>query len=348
MESPPKYKVEYYSTSIHEDDRDMSLNIRRNGKVFYIQISPSNFIDSPGMSERYLEYLAVLRSGEEVLGDIYESDVFEWLVTPFEPYLVELAPPPQDRKHIQITLQQHLFPYFFIFELDIQNEMLCPRRIFSKSPPYRPSFCLFDDEFLDDLEEWTHLYDPAGIILSFKDPEDALFKEPRRVVIDGGQAECFYKPCHSTTEAIRELKSYKAIAAAGLCDDVDLCRVHGVVMDDQDFILGILLTYVDCADCPLSARVLPQDPDDPPPEVRTKWIQQLDTTLSSLHKAGIVWGDAKSENVLIDKSGNAWITDFGGGYTEGWVDRELAETIEGDVMGMAKIHTLLFPSDTVP
>jgi hypothetical protein len=32
--------------------------------------------------------------------------------------------------------------------------------------------------------------------------------------------------------------------------------------------------------------------------------------------------------------GNAWSTDFGGGYTEGWVDKALAETIDGDATGM--------------
>ncbi|ATY66940.1 kinase-like domain [Cordyceps militaris] len=326
MAKLPKHSIEYHSTSMHEDDHDASFKVRRNGKIFYIQISPSHFVDSPVMTQKYLVYLEVLRSGEEVIDDIYDTDVFEWVMTPFEALLVELAPPPPgDPKQTQISLQQHLFPEVFVFDLEIINEKPCPRRILSQTPPFRPSFCLFDEPFLDELEEWTHFYDPARIMLSFTDLEDALFKQPRKVLIDDGQVECFFKPCHSSTQATRELKSYKAITAAGLYDgQLNLCRMHGVVMDDHDFILGILLTYVDGANCPLSARVDPEDPDDPP----------------------MIWGDVKAENVLIDESNNALVTDFGGGYTQGWVDKALAETIEGDAMGMAKIRKLLFPCET--
>lgn len=76
MASAPAYKIEHHSTSIHEDDHDASFKSRRNGKVFYIQISPSNFGNSPVMTDKYMAYVEVLRSGEEVLGDIYDTDVF--------------------------------------------------------------------------------------------------------------------------------------------------------------------------------------------------------------------------------------------------------------------------------
>ncbi len=56
-----------------------------------------------------------------------------------------------------------------------------------------------------------------------------------------------------------------------------------------------------------------------------KWSRQLAVTLSSLYKAGVVCGDVKAGNVLIEQSSNAWITDFGGGYTEGWVDKRWPE-----------------------
>lgn len=62
---------------------------------------------------------------------------------------------------------------------------------------------------------------------------------------------------------IRELKTYKMIAAAGLDCQLNICRLHGVVMDDCDFIIGSLTTYIDCAELPLSMRFHPADPDDP-------------------------------------------------------------------------------------
>lgn len=44
----------------------------------------------------------------------------------------------------------------------------------------------------------------------------------------------------------------------------------------------------------------------------------------------------KLTNVLIDKDGNAWVTDFEGGYTETWVDKDKAGTEEGDLQGLRK------------
>ena len=37
---------------------------------------------------------------------------------------------------------------------------------------------------------------------------------------------------------------------------------------------------------------------------------------------GVVWGNAKISNILIDEK-EAWIVDFGGGQTLCWVDYEL-------------------------
>ncbi|KAK2591294.1 hypothetical protein QQS21_011012 [Conoideocrella luteorostrata] len=345
MKSIPRYEIEYHSTSIDEDDHEASFKVRRNGKVFDIRISPSYFINSPLMTEKYLAYLAVLRSGEEFVGDIYDSDVYEWVMDPFKTLLAELAPPPPgDLKDIRITLQEHLFPEVFVFNFEIVDEKICPNRVFGEAAPFRPSFCRFDDEFLDRLELWTLLYDPVGITLSFENPEDALFKQPRKVLIKNDKIECFYKPCHSSVQAKHELEAYEAIAASGLYDSQpnNICRMYGVVMDECGFILRILLSHVNL-DCPLSMRVHPDDPDDPPMTVRRTWMRQLDTMLGRLHSAGIIWGDVKAENVLIDLDNNAWITDFGGGYTAGWVDKALAGTKAGDEMGMTKIRRLLFP-----
>ncbi|KAK1948708.1 hypothetical protein LY78DRAFT_39560, partial [Colletotrichum sublineola] len=58
-------------------------------------------------------------------------------------------------------------------------------------------------------------------------------------------------------------------------------------------------------------------------------------------RKGIIWGDVKAENVLIDREDNAWIIDFGGSYTPGWVDKEKAGTLAGDAQGLAKILDIL-------
>ena len=59
----------------------------------------------------------------------------------------------------------------------------------------------------------------------------------------------------------------------------------------------------------------------------------------------MVWGDAKSSSIIIDKQDKAWLIDFGGGFTDGWVDEELVETTEGDEQALAKIVELLGRDD---
>lgn len=76
-----------------------------------------------------------------------------------------------------------------------------------------------------------------------------------------------------------------------------------------------------------------------PEESRRQWITQIQHTVQALHDADIIWGDAKAGNILVDKNGkgDAWVIDFGGGYTQGWVDREKANTVEGDLQGLGRI-----------
>ena len=48
---------------------------------------------------------------------------------------------------------------------------------------------------------------------------------------------------------------------------------------------------------------------------------------------------------MVDENENLWIIDFGGSYTEGWVDPELSETKAGDKMGLEKIVNALVDPD---
>ncbi|KAI1029410.1 hypothetical protein LB504_010697 [Fusarium proliferatum] len=76
-------------------------------------------------------------------------------------------------------------------------------------------------------------------------------------------------------------------------------------------------------------------------EKRQKWACQIRQSIELLHQNGLVWGDAKPSNIIIDEQDNAWLIDFGGGYTRGWIDKELAETRQGDEQALEKITELL-------
>jgi serine/threonine protein kinase len=51
----------------------------------------------------------------------------------------------------------------------------------------------------------------------------------------------------------------------------------------------------------------------------------------------LIWGDAKPGNILINIDGNAILVDFGGGYTDGWVDEKVSNTVKGDLQGIRRI-----------
>ncbi len=48
-----------------------------------------------------------------------------------------------------------------------------------------------------------------------------------------------------------------------------------------------------------------------PIPLRERWATQIQETVAQLHNANLVWGDAKAENVMIDKNNDAWLIDLG-------------------------------------
>ena len=64
-------------------------------------------------------------------------------------------------------------------------------------------------------------------------------------------------------------------------------------------------------------------------------------TLQYLHAQHIIRGGGKLDHVVIDSHKDAYIVDFGGGYTQGWVDKELADTVEGDLQALGSITKYL-------
>ncbi|KFA72001.1 hypothetical protein S40288_08074 [Stachybotrys chartarum IBT 40288] len=141
LEVTPRYVLEHHIIS--DDDEDAEFVFRRNGKRFYIKVSPTHFVNSPLSTDNYRSYLNIIRFDDVVLGDIYETDVYEWIMSPFQT-LLSLAPEPVSSPK-NITLKDHLFPEYFVFELDIIDEKSCPRRVFPTDEPHMALTIRFDD-----------------------------------------------------------------------------------------------------------------------------------------------------------------------------------------------------------
>lgn len=138
-----------------------------------------------------------------------------------------------------------------------------------------------------------------------------------------------------------ELDSYSKIKAASIDVSLRISRLLGLVRDQQGLVSGLLLTYIDCGRVTLSCAVKPLTP----PDLRQKWVEQLQHIVQQLHHLGVVWGDAKPDNILIDRNKHLWVVDFGGGYTEGWVPKEYANTQKGDLIALDKLVAFIETGD---
>ncbi|KAE9379640.1 hypothetical protein N431DRAFT_434569 [Stipitochalara longipes BDJ] len=113
----------------------------------------------------------------------------------------------------------------------------------------------------------------------------------------------------------------------------------GLVVDDDGDAIGILEEFIphefDLGRAEGGVAAVPK-------EQRTKWAEQIGQTVEQLHELGVEWGDGKPHNVLIHSGTNdCWLVDFGGGWTDGWVDEELMETRAGDKQAVVKIIDFL-------
>lgn len=117
----------------------------------------------------------------------------------------------------------------------------------------------------------------------------------------------------------REILTYSKIHMAKFDSTILTSQLEGLVQDDDGDVMGLVLSYIDCDGATLNCI---DGRDSKFSEVRQKWVDQISHTLKHLHLHNIIWGDAKAANVLIDVNEDAYLIDFGGGCTKGWVEKE--------------------------
>lgn len=134
----------------------------------------------------------------------------------------------------------------------------------------------------------------------------------------------------------REIQVLNEINNVHLNSSSRVPRLKGLVGSTEG-VLGFVMDYID---------VSPQDPhlgvfekriEEVTRSRRERWAEQIKNTLDDLHQNGLVWGDAKPSNILLDRKDNIWIADFGGSRTEGWVDATCQESTRGDEQAIQRI-----------
>lgn len=140
----------------------------------------------------------------------------------------------------------------------------------------------------------------------------------------------------------RELVAMQKIwnAYSGPAVNIRVPRLQGyITFADSRDIIGVLREWVQPSSYGSTLRDM--NPSAIPNGLKKKWSDQIRETVDKLHELGVVWGDGKASNVVVDQENDIWLIDFAGGWTEGWVDEELADSVDGDNQAVKNISRFL-------
>jgi len=123
----------------------------------------------------------------------------------------------------------------------------------------------------------------------------------------------------------------EACVLAALPPHPNVIGFHGLVAAPYGRADALLLDFIDGHSLRYQQHATPAQ--------RRRWTEQLRSALAHLHaqQPPVVWMDAKVDNVMITKAGDAVLMDLGGGYS-GIVDKHLSGTVAGDHQGMKTVY----------
>ncbi|GKU09159.1 unnamed protein product [Fusarium langsethiae] len=326
-QTPPAWSVVGFTFSTVITDSE--LVVMCNSKRFVIRLHADNFSESPKLKESYLFFLKVAEEFE--LDDVTVEDFWDWIVNPLLPIFRKLPTPD---KSAPPTLNEFFNPETFVYTLRAVSGELMP--VLERDRQHESLFGIsLTDEFCTPLVS----FDPSEVQICQENVVGPPSHTPRKVFLNDGTIAFLKLVRRGDKQFLKnELDTYRKIDRAQLDNKLRISRLRGLVQNNDGVIFGLLLTYIDCGRVTLSCSVQPGTQV----AQREKWVAQIQEIVGQLHDAGIVWGDAKPDNILIDRNQDAWVIDFGGGYTEGWVPKSLAGTMEGDRIALKKIVDYIF------
>ena len=122
----------------------------------------------------------------------------------------------------------------------------------------------------------------------------------------------------------------REISILQYCSHRYIIKLLGLVINSNYQVEGMLLEHI------LNAKSLQQVSRVTFDELG-KWRSQISEAVEYLHSMDYVWGDAKSDNILIRENGDIVLIDFGDGATANWVDQENYESVKGDLEACKRI-----------
>lgn len=282
-----------------------------------------------------------------------EEKIHKWMLAPVSAHLNDLAPELSPADEQTKTLEQWYACRTHFFDLEIADHALQAIQLASskdleeRMTKLRPHLTQIPKYIANIDVPW---YSSTDLVVL----ECADTPEPYHPCLvkhrQSGEKMFFKTVDNNNTQPIkREIDILDKIEKKGLREKFYCPKLLGIVTcaspadaeeNNRSSIMGFLQTAID-QPTPLTTKL----DSAVPQRKRDAWARRADEAKKILHENGIIWGDAKADNFVVDAEENLWIIDFGGSYTEGWVDPEIAETKKGDNMGVTKIVNALRDPD---
>lgn len=282
-----------------------------------------------------------------------EEKMHKWMLAPLSAHLNDLAPETSPSDEQTQTLEQWYACKTRFLSLKIADrslqavELASSEDLEERMTKLRPHLAPIP-KYISNIDvPW---YSSADLtVLECADTPDPY--HPCLVKHQQSGEQMFFKTVdNNNTQPIkREIDILNKIEKKGLRQKFYCPKLLGIVTcatpaeadkNSRNSIMGFLQTAIN-QPTPLTTKL-----DSAIPQVkRDAWARKADEAKEILHENGIIWGDAKADNFVVDAEEKLWIIDFGGSYTEGWVDPDIAETKKGDNMGVTKIVNALRDPD---
>ncbi|KPM34018.1 hypothetical protein AK830_g12553 [Neonectria ditissima] len=314
-----------------------------NRKRFYVTI-PREELQGKG---ELLETLDNFRQDIEDPDTLFEFE--DWVLEALGSFLKTLAPTPAPGTNEALTLFDYFSPPTYAFRLINEGGSLCgiqeiwdPKSYGDSSPRTRivdeAQSCHPDDAELPLILRSALPATPVFLASELEKVDEGGPAEdesdvPKKVSPIGSDAVFFFKPGYRSHGHLRELEILSIIESNKFAPPFYTSKLAGLVIWDHDSscLMGFLLEYIEGGT--LAGRM-----GTAAVEEKNKWMDQIEATMGRLHGAGVVCGDVKPDNIMINKDGNAVAIDFGGGYNPAYIDAKLYQTREGDLMALGHMR----------
>ena len=330
----PRYSIICFE--IYEEG--LSLVVMCNGSRFCVNTHAQDLATDPETTVNPLEkrFSYFLENIDE--DDTLQEAVENWAMEPCYGFLRDLAPTHVDPK--LYTLERYYNPPTFNLRLfNAGGELRAERHTESGwltdpiASHIRPSELTLRRASLDGI---NRVQSSDLFIVPDADPYGYDFCAiPKAVRRNGFPQNLFFKAAFDAASLSRELEIYLHFKRQTCGNATRIPTFVALVEWNDGELMGFLTEYI------AHTFDLRDAAEDATHEARMKWMEQIEATVRELHCVGLVWGDVKPENVLVDAEGDARVLDFGGGFSPDWVDEALEDTVDGDLQGVARLRDFL-------